>query len=285
MLPQHLQLKVLSLLDDGAFNKVVEGGAAGAGAPPVASGRPPDKTFLQPVSTTFDAHRAVFDIKARGLAVFDNFLGVEAAATTRAAADDIAGRGLMRKARMGKDGTQWADSRARGDDMIWLNDLLAMVEAHPAASAGDDGGQGSESGAAEGGVRTCAAAAGSIEEVARTVAKLKDVGTEISSTIGRQFECSRMTFQLARYSDGARYVRHSDVSARTPDRRLTCIYYMNPDWKKADGGELRLYLPGGSPRAGDTPAYYTAYDVAPLMDRLILFRSEVVRNVVCEQVF
>ena len=38
MLPQHLQLKVLSLLDDGAFNKVVEGGAAGAGAPPVASG-------------------------------------------------------------------------------------------------------------------------------------------------------------------------------------------------------------------------------------------------------
>eukprot|EP00961_Rhodomonas_salina_P198167 2673713-Rhodomonas_salina.6 len=31
----------------------------------------------------------------------------------------------------------------------------------------------------------------------------------------------------ARYAEGARYAKHRDVSAKCPDRRLTCIYYFN----------------------------------------------------------
>lgn len=200
-------------------------------------------------------------MKQRGVAVFDNFLGAAAAGDIKVAADDIAGRGLMRKARMGKDGTQWADARARGDDMIWFNELLALVHAETSACSGDG---------------VDASAAASIQELNKAVCKLKEAGEEVSSAVGGQFECSRMTFQLARYSDGARYVRHSDVSPQTPDRRLTCIYYMNPGWKKEDGGELRLYLPAGR---GGAQGHTDACDVAPLMDRLLLFRSEIEHEV------
>lgn len=282
-LPQHLQMKVLSMLDDGAFDKVVEGATAhahaGARAAPV---RAPDTTFLHPVSTPFHGQRAIEDINARGLAVFDNFLGQTAAKTIRAAAMDIAARGLMRRARMGKDGTQWADARARGDSMIWVNDLAAMLEGPQAdrtcTGALDIDGV-NENAMADG--RCAQEAAAAIEEIGRAVDKLKAAGEEICCAIGGQFECSKMTFQLAHYSDGARYVRHSDVGPQTADRRLTCIYYLNPNWKREDGGELRLYLPLGSGRAGTgkVQSYFDPCDVAPRMDRLIIFRSEIEHEV------
>jgi hypothetical protein len=281
-LPQHLQMKVLSMLDDGAFDKVVQGATAhapeSARAAPV---RAPDTTFLRPVSTPFHGQRAIVDIKARGLAVFDNFLGQSAAEGIRTAAMDIAARGLMRRARMGKDGTQWADARARGDSMIWVNDLAAMLEGLQAdrtcAGAPDIDGV-SENAMADG--RCAQEAAAAIEEIGRAVDKLKAAGEEICCAIGGQFECSKMTFQLAHYSDGARYVRHSDVGPQTADRRLTCIYYLNPNWQRQDGGELRLYLPSGSGRAGSGKVqYFDPCDVAPRMDRLIIFRSEIEHEV------
>jgi SM-20-related protein len=70
--------------------------------------------------------------------------------------------------------------------------------------------------------------------------------------------------QVARYpGGGARYARHRDAFRETvgPERRVTAIVYLNPDWTESDGGLLRLHLLSG-PR-----------DVAPLLDRLVVFLS------------
>ena len=270
MLPQHLQLKVLSMLDDSAFDKAVKGaGPPGRGAPVRA-----DATFLQRMGTPFSAKRAVDDIKARGLAVFDHVMGADMASATRSGVEGVAASGLMRRARMGKDSTQWADTRARGDEMIWFNDLLAALE-----QASDSVGEGHlEAGGDDAGSpRVDHVDAGSIQAVGAAVKHLQSLGAEVCTAIGGQFECQRMTFQVARYADGARYVRHSDVGPQTPDRRLTCILYLNPDWKKEDGGELRLYLPIGTSHASaqGSQGHTNACDVAPLMNRLVIFRSEV----------
>lgn len=75
--------------------------------------------------------------------------------------------------------------------------------------------------------------------------------------------------QVALYPGaGAAYLRHRDTFRDRPERRLTAIWYANPDWEPADGGLLRAYEPTG-PR-----------DIAPLADRLVLFRSDVLEHAV-----
>jgi SM-20-related protein len=73
----------------------------------------------------------------------------------------------------------------------------------------------------------------------------------------------RFDLQLACYpGGGARYARHADAFPGQSNRRLTAIYYVNPDWEPAHGGLLRLYPEGG------------AVDVAPRLDTLVVFLSE-----------
>jgi SM-20-related protein len=81
----------------------------------------------------------------------------------------------------------------------------------------------------------------------------------------------RMEVQVARYSgNGAAYGRHrdafSDPAGSRPNRRVTAIYYANPAWERAHGGVLRLH---GDPEP---------IDVAPLLDRLLVFLSERVEH-------
>ena len=73
----------------------------------------------------------------------------------------------------------------------------------------------------------------------------------------------RFDLQLAWYpGHGEHYVRHVDAFPGQSNRRVTAIYYVNPDWEPAHGGLLRLHLEEG------------AVDVAPTLDRLVVFLSE-----------
>ncbi|CAM9989884.1 unnamed protein product, partial [Phaeothamnion confervicola] len=125
--------------------------------------------------------------------------------------------------------------------------------------------------------------------------------------------------QLAFYpGDGTGYVQHLDTSRRNggggggggggiggsasvadagaDQRRLTVLYYLNPRWTKKDGGWLRAFLPesvavtekgtGAVPAAPATCAFspradgQPIWDVAPLQDRLVAFRSDLVEHAV-----
>ncbi|MEZ5979509.1 MAG: 2OG-Fe(II) oxygenase [Planctomycetota bacterium] len=69
--------------------------------------------------------------------------------------------------------------------------------------------------------------------------------------------------QLAVYPpDGARYVRHLDAFAGGGRRRATAVYYLNPDWRPGDGGELVAHEPDG------------ARTIEPRLDRLVLFLAD-----------
>ncbi len=79
--------------------------------------------------------------------------------------------------------------------------------------------------------------------------------------------CRTFQHQLAHYpGGGARYQRHRDALAGAgspshPRRLVTAIYYLNPNWTPADGGELVVHPPGG------------AVTLAPLLDRLVMFSA------------
>lgn len=83
---------------------------------------------------------------------------------------------------------------------------------------------------------------------------------------------ARFELQLAHYAGGgAEYVRHRDAFEGTESRRLTAIAYLNPAWRRADGGELRLY-----PALANEPAT----DLAPLLGRVVVFLSAKVEHAV-----
>ncbi|HEX8705670.1 MAG TPA: 2OG-Fe(II) oxygenase [Myxococcaceae bacterium] len=80
---------------------------------------------------------------------------------------------------------------------------------------------------------------------------------------GAYLGLGRFDLQLAHYpGEGARYVRHRDAFAGQANRRVTAIFYANPDWRPEHGGQLRLYLKEGT------------LEVAPTLDRLVVFLSE-----------
>jgi SM-20-related protein len=57
---------------------------------------------------------------------------------------------------------------------------------------------------------------------------------------------------------------------------VTAIYYANPGWRAEDGGALRLYVDGADGAAASTDV--APVDVAPLLDRLLVFLSERVEH-------
>jgi SM-20-related protein len=85
---------------------------------------------------------------------------------------------------------------------------------------------------------------------------------------GAYLGLGRFDVQLARYAgEGEGYQRHRDAFTGGPSsRRLTAICYLNPHWRPEHGGVLRLHLPSGP------------VDVEPRLDRLVVFRSELVEH-------
>ena len=71
--------------------------------------------------------------------------------------------------------------------------------------------------------------------------------------------------QLARYAPGAHYARHRDAFPGQDNRRITAIVYLNPLWVPEHGGQLLLHV--------EPP-----FELEPTLDRLVVFRSELVEH-------
>lgn len=69
----------------------------------------------------------------------------------------------------------------------------------------------------------------------------------------------------AHYAPGAFYKRHLDAFKGQSNRILTTVFYLNPDWQQADGGQLALYHPVEAA---------TLEIIAPEMGTFVLFLSE-----------
>lgn len=81
---------------------------------------------------------------------------------------------------------------------------------------------------------------------------------------------------LAVYPQGAFYKKHLDCFASQhpskPQRRVSCIVYLNQGWKAEDGGELKLYLNERDETNGTEE--YESILIAPLAGRAVIFLSD-----------
>ncbi|KAL0019058.1 hypothetical protein WJX79_000911 [Trebouxia sp. C0005] len=78
---------------------------------------------------------------------------------------------------------------------------------------------------------------------------LQEVQADLHSVM--HLEKRSAEYQLAVYvGGGSQYVKHRDAlpddGADPNQRRVTAILYANPDWRPADGGHLRIWLPPDS---------------------------------------
>lgn len=71
---------------------------------------------------------------------------------------------------------------------------------------------------------------------------------------------------FAMYPPGCFYRRHLDRFSDVSYRTVSCILYLNDDWKPEDGGDLRLYLPGDAGKE-------SYIDIKPLGGKAVFFMS------------
>lgn len=77
---------------------------------------------------------------------------------------------------------------------------------------------------------------------------------------------------LAIYPAGAFYKRHLDCFANAdsskPQRKISCIVYLNQNWQTQDGGQLRLYLNTNDEQQTNF------LDISPIGGRAVIFLSD-----------
>ena len=70
---------------------------------------------------------------------------------------------------------------------------------------------------------------------------------------------------FAHYEEGAFYQKHVDVLRGSNKRLLTTVFYLTPNWKEGDGGELLIY---------DEEGDKVLEKVPPRMGTMVIFLSD-----------
>ena len=191
-------------------------------------------------AAAFDDATIVERLCSRQFAVIDGFLGPVAAAAVRGGIVTMERDGLLRVGKLQHGLTQTSDQTSRSDRIAFL----------------PKDGQG------------CSEALRCyVEQIDLIRERLSDHENLVELVDGSLDGCN---FMAASYpGGGARYVKHRDALPYKAGRKLTVIYYLNPHWQPADGGELQIWPPDGGP-----PVV-----VAPRADRLVLFVSSLEHEV------
>lgn len=92
--------------------------------------------------------------------------------------------------------------------------------------------------------------------------QLEELRTSLNRTLFMGLEDFEAHYAL--YPPGARYQRHLDSFRGDNQRRVSLVIYLNPDWRRTDGGLLRLYTARGA----------LIEEVLPETGRAVCFLSE-----------
>ncbi|CAM9305152.1 unnamed protein product [Choristocarpus tenellus] len=223
--------------------------------------------FLTPADVFSLGDAAAFS-GSPGAVVKDGLLGEELATRAHQAARDLEKSGKLKPAGMGSGNMLWKNEQKRGDHIMWIT----------------DGVQGE----------------GTLPEVLETLLqRMSAVGSSLRGMgVHGRSSGLRLTgttsVQLAYYpGDGRGYVRHLDTpkSARESEEAnrkasITMLYYLNPNWDASMGGQLRIHLGPMGNRGSKEDQFNTqpapskdgVWDIEPLLDRTVIFRSELVHH-------
>ncbi len=193
------------------------------------------------IRSEIDAEAVGSRLLAHGFTVIDGFLGRRAAARIRSEIIAMDRAGRLKLGRL-QHGT------ALNTDAALRNDRIAFVQPDACAPP-------------------LAAYLGLIDRLRDELARAPELAERLG---GEPDGCNYMAAIYP--GGGSRYVKHRDALPYKAGRKLTAIYYLNPDWVPAHGGELQLW-----PEVQGVAK--PAVRVAPRSDRLVLFVSSLEHEV------
>ncbi len=164
------------------------------------------------------------DLAGHSYAIADQFLSQQEIKAVLALEDFKKGIERFRKAGIGKQQNLQINEAIRGDYIQWLDKKSAP------------------------------------EELLTYLKRIDELIQYLNQTLFlslKDFE-----FHMTIYPVGSYYKRHLDQFKKDDHRKLSTICYLNDDWRKEHGGQLRIYLPDGS------------RDILPIAGRLVCFRSD-----------
>lgn len=93
----------------------------------------------------------------------------------------------------------------------------------------------------------------------------------IRSTLNEAFYLGLVDYEahFSTYLPGSFYKKHIDQFQSTNDRKISCVYYLNPSWNPEHGGELSIY--------SSSDKFITK--IEPIANRLVCFESHLPHEV------
>ncbi|KAJ3052916.1 Egl nine 3 [Rhizophlyctis rosea] len=245
-LPDDLQLKILSLL---------------APPSPAPSARPvPPATGKNDLSIS--AENLFPALSTKGFCVVDRFLDDAIAKEVLDSFKHFVQNGELRPAKVGTRITEHIDTSVRGDQARFL------LNSHLSSNRDTPNSTNSAS-------------------VFRPFCTLKEHFDTLASSMNDaltkvegHIPFTSKGLQLGYYPGNAtRYAKHRDSSPLNPHRKITMILYLNADWAEEDGGYLRVHREKPKVVVQPDVASSDTEDLAPLFNRLVIFRSDMEHEV------
>ncbi|MCP0913874.1 MULTISPECIES: 2OG-Fe(II) oxygenase [Legionella] len=173
----------------------------------------------------------VNEIYSHGFSVVDNFLGHQDYSQLLIQAQERFARGDFRPAKIGNIQHAMRHTTIRSDELCWLDFEPSNLPLQ---------------------------------------AYLKTI-TAICNHLNESLFLNLSEFEahFAVYQPGTSYKKHVDQFKNTKNRLVSCVYYLNPDWQPAHGGELTLY---------DRNEQILAI-IPPLHNRFVCFQSDLPHEV------
>ncbi len=150
-----------------------------------------------------DSELLVDDIYTQGFHIIDQFLEQAHYQALTEKIHTIYQTGLMNSAKIGQQQQAHQNEAIRKDDILWIDE----ESQEPSIKA-----------------------------------YLKQT-QEIAQILNQSLFLGLIQFEthFAAYQPGTFYKKHIDQFSNTKDRKISCVYYLNPNWQEEYGGELNLY--------------------------------------------
>lgn len=167
------------------------------------------------------------DIEGKGYAVCDGFISLTETEVILSKIKELETQKLFKQAAIGNKTEKQTNTEIRSDSIFWLENA---------------------------------------DEMLSFFAKKID---ELILNLNRHFYLgiNDREFHLAHYSSGGFYKKHKDAFKSDDARKISVILYLNTNWKKGDGGELKLYLKNSEET------------IDPIATRLVVFESHLEHEV------